>query len=58
MSVEELQARLKDGLHFDSLARRLESVSESAGKLRSELSAPVPSPHRLPRNPPDQRIGR
>ena len=56
MSVEELQARLKDGLHFDSLARRLESIEETLGKLRSELSSPLlsePTTTELL----DQRIG-
>ena len=41
ISVQELQARLKDGFRFDSVNQRLENIEEMLGELRSEGVSPV-----------------
>lgn len=56
MSVQEIQARLKDGLHFDSLNRRLEDIEEMLGELRSERSTSI-FPELTTTELLDQRIG-
>lgn len=53
-SVQEIQARLKDGLHFSSLNEQLESIQETLQSLQiSRQSFPTSSPYDLL----DERIG-